>query len=278
MAKKYVDYSDETLVKYFKEIKTKTTIPYSKELELASRICEGDEVALNKLIEANLKFVISIAKEYQFQGVELSDLISDGNEGLIKAALRFDHTKGFKFISYAVWWVRQSIIQGLNNNSRLIRLPVNLINSLSVIKKKIEMFETEHNRVPINSEVDGVMLSQLSSISKPVSLNCIINADGDELIDLLGCEIMVDQNELIESDKQIRDELDNMLSCLSEREKDIIVLYFGLNNEDPITLEEIGKRYDITKERVRQVRDIGFRKLRHNSTNLFKLLKLNKNV
>ena len=270
MSKKFVNYStDDTISKYFKEIKKSKSLTPEQEVELAKRIKKGDQLAVDELVNANLKFVISIAKEYQGQGLTLSDLISEGNLGLIKAATRFDHTKGFKFISYAVWWVKQSIIQSLNDNSRVVRLPANIINKISKLNK--EFGNGEDNESELMSEISEFDASLLN-YPKTSSLNQSVNEDGGEIIDLIiGDEI---ETELEVSDI-VKDELNNILSVLDERERMIIESYFGINsNHDGMTLEAIGDKYDLTKERIRQIKEKAIRKLRHNTKKLQTLINL----
>lgn len=273
MSNKFVDLNDETLLRYFKDIKKTDLLTPEEEINLAKRIQDGDEKAIEELISANLKFVISIAKEYQYQGTPLNDLIGDGNEGLIKAALKFDHTKGFRFISYAVWWVRQSIIHGLNCNSRLIRLPANVINSLSKIRKEIEKFEFENGRYPISDEMSDCNLMDLLINQRQTSLNSVINEEGDELCQSFPDNSFDSPDYDDTGDILIKAELDRMLSELSDRERDIIVLYFGLDKTyEPMTLEGIGERYDLTKERIRQIKEKAIRKLRYNMGDLYTLV------
>jgi RNA polymerase primary sigma factor len=276
MSRKYINLNDECLVRYFKDIKNIELLTPEEEVELAKRIKDGDDKAIEKLVSSNLKFVISIAKEYQFQGTPLNDLINDGNEGLIKAALKFDHTKGFRFISYAVWWIRQSIIHGLNCNARTIRLPANVINSLNHIKKQTEKFEFENEREPIIGEIldEENNIEFMETISKTSSLNTIINEDGGELVELVTDDSLEAPDKDDEGDKLIKDELNSMLSKLSDREKDIVILYFGLDkSREPMTLEAIGEKYDLTKERIRQIKEKAIRKLRHDMDNLYELVK-----
>jgi RNA polymerase primary sigma factor len=226
-------------------------------------------LAVDELVSANLKFVISIAKEYQGQGLTLSDLISEGNLGLIKAATRFDHTKGFKFISYAVWWVKQSIIQSLNDNSRVVRLPANIINKISKLNKEFGNGEDNENELMSEiSEFDASLLNY----PKTSSLNQSVNEDGGEIIDLIiGDEIQTES----EISDIVKNELNNVLSVLDERERMIIESYFGINsNHDGMTLEAIGDKYDLTKERIRQIKEKAIRKLRHNTKKLQTLINL----
>lgn len=275
MPKKFYSQNDETLTRYFNDIKKSKPITHEEEIELSKRIILGDQKAINELLEANLKFVISIAREYQYLGVDINDLINDGNEGLIRAALKFDYTRGFRFISYAVWWIRQSIIQGLNNNSRLIRLPANVINQLQGIKKNIEKLEQTSDITSL--ETIDCNLRELMTNDKVVSINTIVNENGDEMIDLIQGEFFQQPDE-INSDKVfIRKEIDNTLSILTSRERDIIISYFGLGDVcEPMTLEVIGERYGLTKERVRQIKQRAIRKLRHNSCDLYALINAGK--
>ena len=277
MSKNFINLNDDTLLRYFKDIKKIDLLTPEQEVILAKRINDGDDKAIGELVSSNLKFVISIAKEYQHQGTPLTDLISDGNEGLLKAALKFDHTRGFRFISYAVWWIRQSIIHGLNNNSRLVRLPANVINSLSAIKKEIEKFENENCRLPNGDELDNCRLTELFNNQTPTSLNTIINDEGDELVAIFPDESFDSPDEDGESDRLIRAEMDKMLSDLSDREKDIVILYFGLDkSREPMTLEGIGDKYSLTKERIRQIKEKAIRKLRHNMGDLYNLINTEK--
>lgn len=282
MSKKFVnDYSEDSIGKYFKEVRKSELLTIDEEISLAKRIQNGDEVAVELLVKANLKFVISIAKEYQNQGLPLADLINEGNYGLIKAALRFDVTRGFRFISYAVWWVKQSIIQSLNDNSRMIRLPANVINKLYKIKKELEKFEFDNEREAYIGEVlnsvkeegkeDDVDLSMMT-IPKVNSLNVQINEEGGELSELIA-DTSEDVEAKYEIDQRIKEELEKALSLLDERERDIIESYFGVNTEhNGMTLDDIGERYELTKERIRQIKEKAIRKLRHNSNNLFDLI------
>jgi RNA polymerase primary sigma factor len=271
MSKKFINFNDEdTLGKYFKEIKKSTILTQKEEVELAKKIKRGNQNAINKLVNANLKFVVSIAKEYQGQGLPLSDLINEGNYGLIKAATRFDHKKGFRFISYAVWWIKQSIIQSLNENARVVRLPANVINKLSKLNKEISKFELENEREPVFGEIFDKYNEPVSLIKYPKhsSLNDIINEDGDELLELIPDDI-TDKDEL-ENDIKLKEEINKTLSILNERERVIIELYFGINSGfESITLESIGERYSLTKERIRQIKEKAIRKLRHNSHDLY---------
>jgi RNA polymerase primary sigma factor len=260
--KKFINPQEDAISNYLKDVRKSEIIDSEKEIELAKRIQDGDSKALNELISANLRFVISIAKEYQNQGLPLADLISEGNYGLITAAKRFDHTKGFRFISYAVWWIKQSIIQSLNENSRTVRLPANVINKLSKIKKEIDEFEKKFERKPLDGqEVEVVFYPTVSS------LNSTINEDGDELIEMIEDTNSMRPDEDVNSQEEMKDKIGKILSSLSEREKSIIEMYFGLNGS-PLTLEEIGEEFDLTKERIRQIKEKAIRKIRNNADKL----------
>jgi RNA polymerase primary sigma factor len=272
MSKKFVNFdADDSISKYFKEVRKSVLLTSEEEIELAKRIKKGDQSAIDKLVNANLKFVVSIAKEYQNQGLQLSDLISEGNLGLIKAATRFDHKKGFRFISYAVWWVKQSIIQSLNDNARMVRLPANVINKISYLNKEILKFEKENEREPIYGEIfdkDNEVMALLH-FPKCASLNESINEEGDELIELIQSE----EEEDVLIDDKVKEELNKSLSILDERERQIIESYFGVNTDfEPMTLEAIGEKYSLTKERIRQIKEKAIRKLRHNAHNLYSLI------
>ena len=274
MSKKYVNFENEnSLSKYFKDLRKSILLTPDEEVLLAKRIQLGDEKAVTELVNANLKFVVSIAKEYQNQGLSLADIISEGNYGLVKAATRFDHTRGFRFISYAVWWIKQSIIQGLNENARMVRLPANVINKLSGLKKEIEKFEFENEREPIYGDLfdENNQPVELFMYPKCSSLNDVINEDGDEIIDIISSTPEETENIII--DERIKNEINQTLSVLDERERNIVESYYGINIDcEPMTLEAIGEKYDLTKERIRQIKEKAIRKLRHNAHNLYNLI------
>ena len=274
MSKKYINFDDDdSISKYFKDVRKSKLLTYPEEIELAKRIKEGDIRATNKLVGSNLKFVVSIAKDYQGQGLPLSDLINEGNYGLIKAASKFDHTKGFRFISYAVWWVRQSIIQSLNDNARIVRLPANVINKISYLNKEIAKFEYANEREPVFGEILDKDKDTASMLTFPkcASLNDVINEEGDELIELIPSDVESEDRLII--DERIKNQINKTLEILDEREKSIIECYFGINiNCEAMTLEAIGDRYGLTKERIRQIKQKAIRKLRHNAHDLFSLI------
>lgn len=273
MNKKFINFEvDDSMSKYFKEIRRTNVLTQEQEVELAKRILDGDEDAVNELVSANLKFVVTIAKEYQGQGLALNDLVNEGNYGLIKAARKFDYTKGFRFISYAVWWIKQSILQSFNDNARMVRLPSNIIQKMNTLRKEIERFELINERQPMYGEIldENNTPIELYMYPKCTSLNEVINEDGDELIQLIPSE--VDDDKIIITDK-IRNELENVLNTLSDREKDIIKCYFGLDTScEPMTLDAIGERYSLSKERIRQIKEKTIKKIRGVSTKLFTLI------
>jgi RNA polymerase primary sigma factor len=273
MTKKFVSFDkDDTISKYFKDVRKSVILTPLEEVELAKRISQGDDKAIDALVKANLKFVISIARDYQGKGLSLGDLISEGNYGLIKAANRFDYKRGFRFISYAVWWIRQSIIQSLNDNARTVRLPTNVIQKISYLNKQIAKFEFQNEREPVYGEIlnkDSEVM-ELLSFPKCASLNDTINEEGDELIELIPDNV---EESHLPTEINIKDELNKTLSILDDREKSIIECYFGVNiDSEPMTLETIGERYNLTKERIRQIKEKAIRKLRHNSGDLYALI------
>jgi RNA polymerase primary sigma factor len=274
MSQKYVIFNtDDSINKYFKDVRKSVILTQPEEIELAKRITNGDLKAVDELVEANLKFVVSIAKDFQGQGLLLSDLISEGNYGLIKAAHRFDHKKGFRFISYAVFWIKQSIIQSLNDNARTVRLPANVINKIAYLNKEIAKFEHANEREPIYGEIfdKDKEIMTLLSFPKCTSLNDLINEEGDELIELIPSETE-NENKMV-VDEKLKDQLNKTLSLLDERERVIVECYFGINTDfEPMTLEAIGEKYNLTKERIRQIKEKAIRKLRHNAHDLYSLI------
>lgn len=268
MKKTRISFDNEEIVsKFYKDVKPKKTLSLKQEIEVAKRIKNGDTNAVNELVEANLRFVIRVAKDYQNNGLPLSDLISEGNYGLMKAAYRFDHTKGYKFISYAVWWIRQSILHSLNEHARTIRLPVNIITKLALLKKELDAFEFANERSPVYNEISDTEFIDYQS--RCISLSNTIDEEGDEYGDTL-VDVVEKQDEL--SDK-IKRTLYKTLDILDDREKEIISSYFGLCTDcDPMTLEVIGDRYGLTKERVRQIKHKAIMKLKNNTDDLVKAI------
>lgn len=247
-------------------------ITADEEVSLAQRIKQGDQSALEKLTKANLRFVVSVSKQYQNQGLSLPDLINEGNLGLIKAAQRFDETRGFKFISYAVWWIRQSILQALAEQSRIVRLPLNKIGSINKINKAYAQLEQQFEREPNADEIatlleisENEVKESLKNSGRHVSMDAPLVQDEDNtMYDVLKSEenSTPDTGLLYES---LRKEIERAVSTLTQREADVIRLYFGLNGSHPMTLEEIGEKFDLTRERVRQIKEKAIRRLKHTS-------------
>ena len=266
------NYTEDSLDKYLREISNVKLLTPEEEIHYAKRIKKGDHKALEKLTKANLRFVVSVAKKYQNQGLSLGDLINAGNLGLIKAASRFDETRGFKFISYAVWWIRQSILQSLAEQARIVRLPLNRIGVLNKIEKIFTSLEQEFEREPSASEIATQLKINLSDVFEALnspgtylSLDAPFNREEENrLIDLL------ENTELPPPDKSLLSEsllieIEKALSTLNKREAEVIKLYFGLGRENSLTLEEIGEKFDLTRERVRQIKEKALRRLRHAS-------------
>ncbi len=270
-SKRYRD-EDKSLDLYLREIGETPLIKAEEEVELAKRIKNGDQSALEKLTKANLRFVVSVAKQYQNQGLSLADLINEGNIGLIKAAKRFDETRGFKFISYAVWWIRQAILQALAEQSRIVRLPLNRVGTLHKIGKISSSLEQEFGREPSPAEIakelelSTLEVSDTLKISNThLSLDAPFSTSEDNsLMDVLEDELQPAPDEAL-LDESLRLEIERALRTLSGREAQVISLYFGLTQEKPLTLEEIGARFGLTRERVRQIKEKAIRRLRHAS-------------
>jgi RNA polymerase primary sigma factor len=263
---------DRSLDLYLREIGETPLINAAEEVELAKRIRKGDQKALEKLTKANLRFVVSVAKQYQNQGLSLADLINEGNIGLIKAAKRFDETRGFKFISYAVWWIRQAILQALAEQSRIVRLPLNRVGTLHKIGKVSSSLQQDLGREPSPNEIavelsltEGEVSDTLKISNSHLSLDAPFSASEDNsLIDILEDEMQPSPDESLLSES-LRVEIEKALDTLTPREAEVINLYFGLNHEKPLTLEEIGARFSLTRERVRQIKEKAIRRLRHAS-------------
>jgi len=264
--------ANQSLDRYLQEIGEVSLLRPEEEIELARRIKKNDQEALEKLTKANLRFVVSVAKQYQNQGLSLGDLINEGNLGLIKAAKRFDETRGFKFISYAVWWIRQSILQALAEQSRVVRLPLNRVGALNKIGKAFSNLEQEFEREPSANEIAEELkmtpyeVSDTLKISgKHLSLDAPFNQGEDNrLLDVIENDHQPPPDNLLESES-LRIEVRRALTTLSDREAEVIKLYFGLEREHPLTLEEIGERFNLTRERVRQIKEKAIRRLRHTS-------------
>ncbi len=272
ITKQVTNRETASLDKYLQEIGKVDLITAEDEVELAQRIKAGDQRALEKLTKANLRFVVSVAKQYQNQGLTLPDLINEGNLGLIKAARRFDETRGFKFISYAVWWIRQSILQALAEQSRIVRLPLNKIGSINKINKTYAFLEQANQRPPSPEEsakeldmtINDVKES-LKNAGRHVSMDApLIDGEDSNLYDVLrsGESPNPDRELITES---LRTEIERALETLTPREADVVRLYFGLGNQQPMTLEEIGETFELTRERVRQIKEKAIRRLKHTS-------------
>lgn len=264
--------SDHSLEQYLQEIGEVPLLNHDEEVELAKRIRDGDEPSLEKLTKANLRFVVSVAKQYQSQGLSLGDLINEGNLGLIKAANRFDETRGFKFISYAVWWIRQSILQALAEQSRIVRLPLNRVGTMNKIGKAFSALEQEFEREPSPEEIaqileisDFEVSDTIQRSGKHVSLDAPFSEEEENrLLDIIENQEQPSPDNTLISES-LRIELDRALSTLTPREAEVVKLYFGLDLETPLTLEEIGEKFELTRERVRQIKEKALRRLRHAS-------------
>ena len=272
ITKQVTNRETASLDKYLQEIGKVDLITADEEVELAQRIKAGDQRALEKLTKANLRFVVSVAKQYQNQGLTLPDLINEGNLGLIKAAQRFDETRGFKFISYAVWWIRQSILQALAEQSRIVRLPLNKIGSINKINKMFALLEQSNERAPsaeeIAKELDMTVndvKESMKNSGRHLSMDApLVEGEDSNLYDVLRSgESPNPDRELIH--ESLQTEVERALETLTPREADVVRLYFGLSDQHPMTLEEIGETFDLTRERVRQIKEKAIRRLKHTS-------------
>ncbi|WCO02087.1 sigma-70 family RNA polymerase sigma factor [Psychroserpens ponticola] len=272
ITKQVTNRESKSLDKYLQDISKLPMITAEEEVELAQRIREGDQAALDKLTTANLRFVVSVAKQYQNQGLTLPDLINEGNAGLVKAAKRFDETRGFKFISYAVWWIRQAILQALAEQSRIVRLPLNKIGSINKINKAFSFLEQSHQRAPSAEEIAleldmtvSEVKQSLKNSGRHLSMDAPLKeGETSSLYDVVksGESPNPDRDLMKES---LNVEINRALDTLSQKESDVIRLNFGLSDEPPMTLDEIGVTFDLTRERVRQIREKGIRRLRQDS-------------
>jgi RNA polymerase primary sigma factor len=272
ITKQYTNRESQSLDKYLQEIGKVDLLTPDEEIDLAVSIKNEDPVALERLVKANLRFVVSVAKQYQNQGLSLGDLINEGNLGLIKAAKRFDETRGFKFISYAVWWIRQSILQALAEQSRIVRLPLNRVGALNKIGKAYSNLEQEFEREPSATELAQELSMDISEVSdtlkisgRHVSMDApFLQGEENRLLDVIQNDQQPspDFNLMSES---LKNEIERALSTLTDREAEVIKLYFGLNKEHSLTLEEIGEKFNLTRERVRQIKEKAIRRLRHAS-------------
>ncbi len=279
ITKSITNRESQSLEKYLQEIGKVDLLTPEEEVDLAKRIKQGDQIALEKLTKANLRFVVSVAKQYQNQGLSLSDLINEGNLGLIKAAQRFDETRGFKFISYAVWWIRQSILQALAEQSRIVRLPLNKVGSLNKINKAFSMLEQTFEREPSSEELAEQLEinaeeveTTLGVAARHVSMDApFVEGEDNSLLDVLANTATPGTDSALEYKESLRREIDRSLGTLTERQCDVIKLYYGIGVEHPMSLEDIGERFGLTRERVRQIKDKAINKLR--GQNRSKLLK-----
>lgn len=272
ITKQVTNRETASLDKYLQEIGKVDLITAEEEVDLARKIKQGDKSALEKLTKANLRFVVSVSKQYQNQGLSLPDLINEGNLGLIKAAQRFDETRGFKFISYAVWWIRQSILQALAEQSRIVRLPLNKIGSINKINKAYAKLEQEHERAPRQGEIADILeitenevKESMRNSGRHVSMDApLIQDEDNDMYDVMKSnEGPTPETELLY--ESLRKEINRAVSTLTQREADVVKLYFGLNAGHPMTLEEIGEKFDLTRERVRQIKEKAIRRLKHTS-------------
>ncbi|TYQ00425.1 RNA polymerase primary sigma factor [Tenacibaculum adriaticum] len=272
ITKQVTNRETASLDKYLQEIGKVDLITADEEVELAQRIKAGDQRALEKLTKANLRFVVSVAKQYQNQGLTLPDLINEGNLGLIKAAKRFDETRGFKFISYAVWWIRQSILQALAEQSRIVRLPLNKIGSINKINKMYAFLEQENERPPSAEEIAKKLDMTVNDVKESmknsgrhVSMDApLIEGEDSNLYDVLNSGESPNPDRVL-LHESLRIEINRALETLTPREADVVKLYFGLGEHQPMTLEEIGETFDLTRERVRQIKEKAIRRLKHTS-------------
>ena len=265
--------SDQSLEKYLSDISKEDMINSDEEARLARMIREGDPAALDRLVRANLRFVVSVSKQYQNQGLPLTDLISEGNVGLIKAAKKFDETRGFKFISYAVWWIRQAILEALAEKARIVRLPLNQVGALSKINKSIAKLEQDLERMPSPKEIADVLdmpvhkvEESLRSYSKHLSIDAPLTNDSDSgsLVDVMSND--GPSSDYISIERSLKIEIDRSLDTLSSKEREVLKLFYGIDSITPISLDEIGTKLSISRERVRQIREKSIKKLKNHSS------------
>ena len=275
ITKSITNRESAALEKYLQEISKETMISAEEEVELAQRIKKGDQKALERLTKANLRFVVSVAKQYQNQGLSLPDLINEGNLGLLKAAERFDETRGFKFISYAVWWIRQSILQAISEQSRIVRLPLNQVGSVNKINREINRFEQLNERRPSVDEIAEKIDLPQEKIDEAMSINGhhisvdapFVEGEDNSLLDVMtNAEAPMADKELV--DESLKSEIQTALNSLNERERNVVEASYGINQPE-LTLEEIGSKFGLTRERVRQIKEKAIRKLRNSKTNKF---------
>ena len=275
ITKSITNRESAALEKYLQEISKETMISAEEEVELAQRIKKGDQKALERLTKANLRFVVSVAKQYQNQGLSLPDLINEGNLGLLKAAERFDETRGFKFISYAVWWIRQSILQAISEQSRIVRLPLNQVGSVNKINREINRFEQLNERRPSVEEIAEKVDLPQDKVDEAMNINGhqisvdapFVEGEDNSLLDVMAnADAPMADTLLVE--ESLRSEIQTALSSLNERERNVVEASYGINQPE-LTLEEIGSKFGLTRERVRQIKEKAIRKLRNSKTNKF---------
>ena len=273
ISQSFTNRSSASLDKYLQDISHEELLSTDEEVELAQQIRQGDRKALEKLCKANLRFVVSVAKQYQNQGLSLSDLINEGNVGLIKAAKKFDETRGFKFISYAVWWIRQSILQAIAEQSRIVRLPLNQVGSINKLAREMNKFEQENERRPSIDEIadkvdipEDKLIDAIKANTKHVSVDApLVNGEEGSMLDVLSNSDAPDTDKELVMES-LRNEIERSLTLLKGREKDIVKAFYGIG-EPELTLDEIGAKFNLSRERVRQIREKGIRRLRHNINN-----------
>ncbi|MFI5123896.1 MAG: RNA polymerase sigma factor RpoD/SigA [Chitinophagales bacterium] len=273
ITKSITNRESQSLEKYLQEIGKVELITPEEEVKLAIRIKQGDQKALDKLTKANLRFVVSVAKQYQNQGLTLPDLINEGNLGLIKAAQRFDETRGFKFISYAVWWIRQSILQALAEQSRIVRLPLNKVGLTNRIQKAYSLLEQQFEREPSPEELAEVLELEIEEVSSTLGLGGrhisvdtpLSEGEDNTLIDVMENPNSESASLNLEYNESLKTDIDRSLQTLTERQKEVICFFFGIGVDHPMSLEDIGDRFSLTRERVRQIKDKAITKLRSNS-------------
>jgi RNA polymerase primary sigma factor len=279
ITKSITNRESQSLEKYLQEIGKVELITPEEEVQLATRIKQGDQLALDRLTKANLRFVVSVAKQYQNQGLSLPDLINEGNVGLIKAAQRFDETRGFKFISYAVWWIRQSILQALAEQSRIVRLPLNKVGLTNRIQKAYSLLEQQYEREPSAEELAEVLEMDLEEVASTLGINArhvsmdspLSEGEENTLIDVLeNPNADKTDNDLVHNES-LKTEIDRSLKTLTERQKEVICFFFGIGVDHPMSLEDIGEKFSLTRERVRQIKDKAITKLK--ASNRCKLLR-----
>lgn len=276
LTKSITDRSEKSIEKYFAEVSKYSPLTPEEEFDLSAKIKKGDRKSFEKLVNSNLRFVISVAKKYQHNGLDLPDLINEGNLGLIKAVDKFDSSRGFKFISYAVWWIRQSILESIANNGKSIRIPSNQITSIQKINKITKEFEQNNDREPTEEEIAEIMDEDIYKISmllrnsnKVASLDASLSGDNDDdsgfsLYNIISLNEENNIDSLMDKDSLLKD-LETVLSTINPRQKEIILMYYGLLGYPKMTLEEIGEYFNLTRERVRQIKDTGIKMLRHRS-------------